>query len=74
MVVVAIYLQHLERKQSIATQQVPPVSLVPAASCFLPRVFVTVGLTLCPLDVVGYWKISETIVSLIFNCETWLDT
>lgn len=74
MVVVAIYLQRLEQKQNIAVQQVPPVSLAPAASCFLLHVFVIVGLTLCPLDVVGYWKISETIAFLIFNCETWSDT
>lgn len=67
MVVVAIFLQHLELKQNIAARQVLPVFLVPAASCFLLHVFVIVGLTLCLLDVVGCWKISETIASLIFN-------
>lgn len=67
MVVVAIFLQHLELKQSIAVQQVPPVSLAPPVSSSLLHAFVTVGLILCLLDVVGCWKISETIVSLIFN-------
>lgn len=67
MVVVAIYQPHQEQKQSIAVQQVPPAFLVPAASYFLPPVFVIVGLILCLLGVVGYWKISETIASLIFS-------
>lgn len=67
MVAAAISPPHLEQKQSIEVQQVPPVSLAPAASCFLLPVFVTVGLTLCLLDVVDYWKISETIAFLIFN-------
>lgn len=67
MVVVAIFLQHLEPKQSIAVQQVPPVFLVPPVSSSLLHAFVTVGLILCLLDVVDCWKISETIVSPIFN-------
>lgn len=67
MVVVAIFLRHLEQKQSIAVQQVPPVFLAPPVSSSLLHAFVTVGLTLCLLDVVDCWKISEIIVSPICN-------
>lgn len=67
MVVVAISLQRLEQKQSIAVLRVPPVFLAPAANSSRLRVFVIVGLISCPLDAVDYWKISEIIASLTFN-------
>lgn len=73
MVVVAIFLQHLEQKPSIAVQQVPPVFLAPPVSSSLLHAFVTVGLTLCLLDGVDCWKISEITASQIFNSETLLD-
>lgn len=44
MVVVAIFLQHLEQKQSIAVRQVPPVFLAPPVSSSLLHASVTVGL------------------------------
>lgn len=67
MVVVAIFLQRLEQKPSIAVLRVPPVFLAPAASFSLLHVFVTVGLILCPLDEVDCWKILEIIASPTFS-------
>lgn len=67
MVVVAIFQQLLEQKPSIAVLQIPPVFSAQAASYFLPHDYVTVGLTLCPLGGVGYWRISEIIAFLTFN-------
>lgn len=67
MVVVAIFLQPLEPKPSIAVRRAPPVSLAPPASSSLLHASATVGLTLCLLDAADCWRISETIVSLIFN-------
>lgn len=70
MVVVAISLQHLERKQNIGVLQALPVCLAPAASSFLLPGFGITGLILCLLAEVDYWRISETTASQTFNLET----
>lgn len=70
MVVVDISLQHLEQKQSIEVLQALPVCSAPAASSFLLLGFGIIGLILCLLAEVDYWKISETTASQTFNLET----
>lgn len=70
MVVVDISLQHLEQKQNIEVLQALPVYLAPAASSFLLLGFGIIGLILCLLAAVDYWKISETTASRTFNLET----
>lgn len=70
MVVVGIFLQRLEQKQNTEVLQALPASLAPAASSFLLLGFGIIGLTLCLLAEVDYWKISETTVSQTFNLET----
>lgn len=70
MVVVDISLQHLEQKQNIEVLQALPVYLAPAASSFLLLGFGIIGLILCLLAEVDYWKISETTASQTFNLET----
>lgn len=70
MVVVDISLQHLEQKQNTEVLQALPVCSAPAASSFLLLDFGIIGLILCLLAEVDYWKISGTTVSQTFNLET----